>query len=326
MERRITITFEDLAGRLAWGLKRAVWRLPAAARTGHVKLDLDDCRAIVDLQVRELQSTGIVEMWTELLPLHSSAKHFKSQVRTDVQPHCRTARKSDTRLLPSLLRVTPSAVSEHFSLDDEDARRHAPAVPVQARPRRQPATAARDLSRLHGAGGLERPRRRARARHGALGHADAASIPEGAGRPWRYEHPQRRLGSLATARKGMRGSSRSLLAACLLVLTLPAQAADAPHIAFFGFSLINTSLEQTKPEEEARLKMLDDLLERKLDASGRFKIVPIPADVRQALAGGPAIQNCNGCERDAALKSGGDLAAWGRSRRSATSSSTSTSI
>lgn len=109
----------------------------------------------------------------------------------------------------------------------------------------------------------------------------------------------------------MRGSSRSLLASCLLVLTLPAQAADPPRIAFFGFSLINTSLEQTKPEEEARLKMLDDLLEQKLDASGRFKIVPIPADVRQTLAGGPAIQNCNGCERDAALKSGGDWAAWG---------------
>jgi Protein of unknown function (DUF2380) len=109
----------------------------------------------------------------------------------------------------------------------------------------------------------------------------------------------------------MRGSSRSLLASCLLVLTLPAQAADAPRIAFFGFSLINTSPELTRPEEGARLKMLGDLLERKLDASGRFKIVPIPADVRQALARGPAIQDCNGCERDAALKSGGDLAAWG---------------
>lgn len=103
----------------------------------------------------------------------------------------------------------------------------------------------------------------------------------------------------------------ALLVALLLAAASPVRATDAPRVAFFGFSLINTSLEPTTPEEEARLAMLDDLFRHKLDASGQFKIVPIPAGVQQALAGQPAIQNCNGCERDAALKSGGDWAAWG---------------
>lgn len=103
----------------------------------------------------------------------------------------------------------------------------------------------------------------------------------------------------------------ALLVALLLAAASPVRATDAPRVAFFGFSLINTSLEPTKPEEEARLTMLDGLFRQKLDACGRFKIVPIPDGVQKALAGQPAIQNCNGCERDAALKSGGDWAAWG---------------
>jgi hypothetical protein len=66
--RRITITFEDLG----WGLKRAAWRLPPAPRKAHIKFDLDDCRTIADLQIRELQTTGVVEVWIELAPWHSS--------------------------------------------------------------------------------------------------------------------------------------------------------------------------------------------------------------------------------------------------------------
>jgi len=55
---------------------------------------------------------------------------------------------------------------------------------------------------------------------------------------------------------------------------------DNPRLAFFGFALINTSLEPTSPVEETRLRMLDDLLREKLDASGRFRIVIIPPAAR----------------------------------------------
>jgi hypothetical protein len=91
------------------------------------------------------------------------------------------------------------------------------------------------------------------------------------------------------------------------------QAADKPipSVAFFGFAIINTSLEPTSPAEEARLKMLDDLLREKLEASGRYKLVPIPPALQQEIAAGMDIQKCNGCERDFAKRVGADWAAWG---------------
>ena len=106
-----------------------------------------------------------------------------------------------------------------------------------------------------------------------------------------------------------------VLATLLLVAAAaPGVAADAkpvPRVAFFGFALINTSLEPTRPDEEKRLQMLGDLLRDKLDASGRFKIVPIPPALQKQIAEGPEIRNCNGCERDYAKRVGADWAAWG---------------
>ena len=106
-----------------------------------------------------------------------------------------------------------------------------------------------------------------------------------------------------------------VLATLLLVAAAaPGVAADAkpvPRVAFLGFALINTSLEPTRPDEEKRLQMLGDLLRDKLDASGRFKIVPIPPALQKEIAEGPEIRNCNGCERDYAKRVGTDWAAWG---------------
>ena len=86
---------------------------------------------------------------------------------------------------------------------------------------------------------------------------------------------------------------------------------DIPQVAFLGFQLINTSLEATTPAEDQRIRMLEDLFQRKLDASGRFKIIPIPPGLRQEITAGPEISNCNGCQRDWARKAGADWAAWG---------------
>ncbi len=102
----------------------------------------------------------------------------------------------------------------------------------------------------------------------------------------------------------------AFLLALLLLTSSPAHAAQVPRVAFFGFSLINTSLEPTKPEEEARIKMIDELLRQRLEASGKFRIVPISAEAQKNLRQA-AIENCNGCERVAAIASGADWAAWG---------------
>ena len=84
-----------------------------------------------------------------------------------------------------------------------------------------------------------------------------------------------------------------------------------PRVAFFGFQLVNTSPQPTTPEETRRIRVLDDMFRQKLDASGRFKVVSIPIELRDKIAGAAEISNCNGCERDFALEAGADWAAWG---------------
>ena len=112
-------------------------------------------------------------------------------------------------------------------------------------------------------------------------------------------------------------SFRNILLAVTLALaasvTLPAAATaeDVKHVAFFGFRLLNTSPEPTRPDEEQRVRDLDTLFRQKLDASGKFTILPIPSDMRQQIDAGPEISNCNGCERDYGQRLGADLAAWG---------------
>jgi hypothetical protein len=86
---------------------------------------------------------------------------------------------------------------------------------------------------------------------------------------------------------------------------------DVPRVAFFGFQLINSSLEQTTPAETARLRLLDDLFREKLSASNRFRIVAIPPEIGREIETGPAISGCNGCERDFARRIGANWAAWG---------------
>jgi hypothetical protein len=86
---------------------------------------------------------------------------------------------------------------------------------------------------------------------------------------------------------------------------------DVPQVAFFGFQLINSSLEQTTPAEAARIRLLDDLFREKLSASGRFKTIAVPSEIGREIATGPAIGSCNGCERDFARRIGANWAAWG---------------
>ena len=107
---------------------------------------------------------------------------------------------------------------------------------------------------------------------------------------------------------------RAILGLAFAALCLSIAAADetrVPTVAFFGFQLINTSLQPTSPAEDQRIGMLDRLFQERLDNSGRFKIVPIPPELQQKIAAGPEISGCNGCERGYAKTIGADWAAWG---------------
>jgi hypothetical protein len=90
-----------------------------------------------------------------------------------------------------------------------------------------------------------------------------------------------------------------------------AAAAQSHRVAFFGFFLINTSLQPTQPAEEKRLEMLGIILRGQLAGAGRFSFVAIPPEVQKQAVAGSGIPNCNGCERDLAEKTGAELVAWG---------------
>ena len=100
-----------------------------------------------------------------------------------------------------------------------------------------------------------------------------------------------------------------LLASMLLAMSAtPALA--APSLAAFDFELINTSLEPTRADEEAKLQMLDGLLAEELrrrDAFAPVDTSPVQADVVRHSS----LRGCQGCELDLARRLGAEYAALG---------------
>ena len=96
---------------------------------------------------------------------------------------------------------------------------------------------------------------------------------------------------------------RSLAAALALQLLLASAAAadEVRKVAFFGFDLINTSMEPTSAAETARIAMLNELFREKLTASGKYDIVEIPAAALRELADGPFVRRYNTQETDDGL-------------------------
>ena len=105
------------------------------------------------------------------------------------------------------------------------------------------------------------------------------------------------------------------LSVLLAVCGAPASAQTASgkplRVAFFGFHLINTSLELARDAEKQRIAMIGDLLRRMLTDSGRYQIVPLSDDLQQKIAQSADIMGCNGCQIEWARQAGADLAAWG---------------
>lgn len=98
----------------------------------------------------------------------------------------------------------------------------------------------------------------------------------------------------------------------MAVLTLVAAGAraEAPPVAVFDFEMMNTSPAPTTPEEFARLGRLNTQLRDMLNATNQFTVVADDTE-RAAIAKGPSIRSCNGCELDAAKKAGAKYAAYG---------------
>ena len=102
-----------------------------------------------------------------------------------------------------------------------------------------------------------------------------------------------------------------LLTVCGGPATAQTPSGKPVKVAFFGFQLINTSLEPVHDAEKQRIAMVGELLRRMLTDSGRYQIVPLADDLKQKIAQSPEITGCNGCQIDWARQAGADFAAWG---------------
>lgn len=97
---------------------------------------------------------------------------------------------------------------------------------------------------------------------------------------------------------------------------VPATAAapsDLPKsVALLNVQFLNDhgDLEPTTSAERARLALIASLFKAKLEASGRYRFLPVPADAQAKIAAGPEIGACGGCEFSYGKELGADYAAW----------------
>lgn len=112
------------------------------------------------------------------------------------------------------------------------------------------------------------------------------------------------------------GFAAVLILGSLAIGRRAAEAAAPPDpvksVALLNVQFINdhADLEPTTGAERARLTSIASLFKAKLEASGRYKVVSIPADVAAKIASGPEIGACGGCEFNYGGELGADYAAW----------------
>ena len=83
-------------------------------------------------------------------------------------------------------------------------------------------------------------------------------------------------------------------------------------VALLNVQFLNdhADLEPTTNTERVRLASIESVFKAKLEASGRYKFVSIPADAAAKIAAGPEVGACDGCEFDYGKQLGADYAAW----------------
>jgi hypothetical protein len=102
-----------------------------------------------------------------------------------------------------------------------------------------------------------------------------------------------------------------------LTLSICSATTDAPSEPAKSVALLNVQflndhedLEPTTSAERARIALIASLFKAKLEASGRYTFVSIPADAAGKIAAGPEVGACGGCEFGYGKELGADYAAW----------------
>jgi hypothetical protein len=91
-----------------------------------------------------------------------------------------------------------------------------------------------------------------------------------------------------------------------------AAAAPARSVALLNVQFLNDheDLEPTTPAERTRIGLVESVFKTKLEASGRYTFVSIPAEAAAKIAAGPEVGACGGCELGYGKQLGADTVAW----------------
>jgi hypothetical protein len=86
----------------------------------------------------------------------------------------------------------------------------------------------------------------------------------------------------------------------------------AKSVALLNVQFLNDheDLEPTTAAERARIGLIASVFKAKLEASGRYTFVSIPAEAATKITAGPEVGACGGCERKYGEQLGAGYAAW----------------
>ena len=103
-----------------------------------------------------------------------------------------------------------------------------------------------------------------------------------------------------------------LALAGIAVIPSAVSAADPKTVAVLSVRLINDNadLVPTTKEETARLQVLEDTLKTKLEATGKYKFIEVPSDMKARIAKAQNIGECGGCDIDFGKELKVDEIAW----------------
>jgi Protein of unknown function (DUF2380) len=100
------------------------------------------------------------------------------------------------------------------------------------------------------------------------------------------------------------------LGICFADAAAPSEPAKSVALLNVQFLNDHEDLEPTTGAERTRLALIASLFKAKLEASGRYTFVSIPADAAAKIAAGPEVGACGGCELGYGKELGADYAAW----------------
>jgi hypothetical protein len=94
--------------------------------------------------------------------------------------------------------------------------------------------------------------------------------------------------------------------------TMDAPSEPAKSVALLNVEFLNDheDLEPTTGAERARVALIASVFKAKLEDSGRYTFVSIPAEAAGKIAAGPEVGACGGCEFDYGKQLGADYAGW----------------